>query len=455
MPERTTLAPLLARPVRACCAAVLVALCLGAPTGAASAGGSINCQSDLPAYGPLNVTQTMAGGSSGSLTLGGDNNKFIGTCTLSGTIPSGWSVLQLSGAALSATPGSGNAGRFTWNTDDAHFVDSGSFDNSGTFVDVSDGFAQQIEVADFVNTGTVRSSSTGLLIGGTKPLFDNRGVVEVDAKDTFELAGTFILDTGGTMRAAGALDIAGSTFEIHGGSVASGVLTSPYRLGVAPTAVTFAAGLPASSHGTIELQVASTLSGVVPKGWALAASSSIAAERGSGNAGTIEWAPDSGNSTFTDSATFRNSGTFRDLAKGFSQQIQVADFVNTGLVVSHSPGLSLSGAANAFDNRGIVQVDAKGSFAAGGTFVLDRGGIIRTAGSFDVAGSTFEVKGGSVASGALVSPYHLGVGPTAIVFGPHLPASSHGTIKIQVPSKVSGSIPATWKLVVDGGQITH
>ena len=177
-------------------------LCLGAPVGAASPDGSINCQSDLPAYGPLNVTQAMAGGSSGSLTLGGDNNKFIGTCTLSGTIPSGWSVLQLSGAALSAAPGSGNAGRFTWNTDDAHFVDSGSFTNSGTFVDVSDRFSQQIEAADFVNTGTVRSSSTGLMIAGTNPTFDNRGVVEVDAKDSLALAGKFILDTGGTMRAA-------------------------------------------------------------------------------------------------------------------------------------------------------------------------------------------------------------------------------------------------------------
>ena len=235
----------------------------------------------------------------------------------------------------------------------------------------------------------------------------------------------------------------------------SGVLTGPYRLGVGPTAVSFGSGLPANSHGTIVLKVASTLSGVVPRGWTLETSSSITAESGSANEGLIEWSPDSGNSTFTDSATFRNSGTFVDRASGLTQQIEVADFVNTGLVVSHSTAFALSGASNVFDNRSTFVVDAKSSFGAGGTFILDKGGVIHAVGSFYIAGSTFEVKGGSVASGALVSPYHLGVGPTAIVFAPHLPASSHGAIKVQVPSKVSGTVPTTWKLVLDGGQISH
>ena len=65
------------------------------------------------------------------------------------------------------------------------------------------------------------------------------------------------------------------------------------------------------------------------------------------------------------------------------------------------------------------------------------------------------VAGGSVVTGALTSPYHLGVGSTAIVFRSHLPASSRGKIKVQVPTKLSGKAPKTWKLVIDGGQLTH
>ncbi len=446
-----------ARAASLACAAALVVLPVGAPAaGAASGGGTINCMSDLPAYGPLNVSQPMGAGTRGSLVLGGDNNKFIGTCSLSGTIPAGWSVEELSGAALTAAPGSGNAGTFTWNTDDSTLADSGTFANSGTFVDESNGFSQQIAAAEFVNTGTVRSESTGLQIGGTpSPTFDDRGLVEVDANDSFDLAGTFILDTGGTLRAAGALDIAGSTFEVEGGTVASGVLVSPYRLGVAPTAIAFGKGLPASSRGTIDVEVPTTLSGVVPKGWSLDLTASVTATRGAGNAGAIGWTAAADNATFVDSAPFVNTGTFSDLAKGFSQQIQVAGFVNQGRVLSRAPGLSLGGTKPAFDDRGIVEVDAGGAFAAGGTFTLDRGGTIRAVGSFDIGGSAFVVAGGSVVTGTLSNPYHLGVGPTAIVFRPHLPASSHGKIKVQVATKLSGKPPKTWKLILAGGQLTH
>jgi fibronectin-binding autotransporter adhesin len=429
----------------------------GAPGGSADpGGGTIQCTSDIPAYGPLNVSQPMGAGTSGSLVLGGDNNKFIGTCGLTGTIPSGWSVQELSGAALSAVPGAGNAGTFTWNTDDSTLPDSGTFTNSGTFVDESNGFSQQIAAARFVNTGTVRSESTGLSIGGTPaPIFDDRGLVEVDAGGTLSVGGTFVLDTGGTLRAAGELDIAGSTFEVAGGTVAAGVLVSPYRLGVAATALSFGKNLPASSQGTIDVQVPATLSGVVPKGWTLDLSASITATRGAGNAGAIGWASTAGNATFTDSGPFVNTGTFSDLAKGFSQQIQVPKFVNQGRVLSRAPGLALAGAGSAFDDRGLVQVDAGGGFASGGTFTLDRGGTIRATGTFDIAGSTFVVAGGSVAAGALTSPYHLGVGSTAVVFRPHLPASSHGKIEVQLPTKLSGTPRKTWKLVLDGGQLTH
>ncbi|HWE82516.1 MAG TPA: hypothetical protein VG265_12780 [Gaiellaceae bacterium] len=435
--------------------ALACVLGLGAvPIGLADAGGSINCTSDLPAFGPLNVTETMGAGTSGSFTLGGDNNKFIGTCNLSGTIPAGWSVTELSGAVMSASPGAGNNGTFTWNTDDSELADTGTFTNAGTFVDVGTAFTQQIEVADFVNTGTVRSSCPGLQTAGAANVFDDKGVVEVDAKDTFELAGTFILDSGGSIRATGALDIAGSTFKIAGGAVTSGVLTSPYRLGVAPTAVSFAAGLPPSSKGTIDIGVPTTLIGVIPKTWALDVSATITATRGAGNAGTFVWEPTAGNSNLVGTTPFTNSGTFTDLGSGQVQQIQVPSFVNTGIVASSSEGMSMDG-TRLFTNRGMVRVTAKGTFGCSGAFLLAPTGKIQTSGAFDIAGSTFEIAGGSVVKGTLVSPYHLGVGPTTIVFKGRLPKSSHGKIDVQVPTKVAGAAPKGWKLVPDGGQITH
>lgn len=444
-------------------ASLLAALALAVPALAGTAqaqgsagGGTISCTSDLPAYGPLNVSQTMGAGTSGALTLGGDNNKFIGTCTLVGTIPSGWTVDETSGAALSAAGGAGNDGTFKWdsNEDDASFADSGTFTNAGTFADGASGFTQQIEVADFVNTGTVLSGSPTFELGGTGT-FDDHGIVDVSSGASFALAGTFLLEAGGTIKAGGAFDVAGSTFDVRGGSVTSGVLTSPYHLGVGATTIEFAAGLPASSKGTIQVGVPAALTGVVPKGWALDLSSGITASPGAGNAGTIEWAAGAGNSTFADSSTFVNSGTFADDATGLSQQITAKRFVNTGTVRSHAPGFAVGGTSPTFDDRGTVIVDPKASFGTGGTFVLDRGGSIQTRGSFDIAGATLDVDGGSVTRGILVSPYHLGVGTTRIVFAASLPASSKGIIDVQVPITVTGTVSKSWTLKLDGGRIVR
>ena len=89
----------------------LVLLAARRPASLSPACGPSTARATSPAFGPLNVSQDMGAGTSGSLVLGGDNNKFIGTCNLAGTIPAGWSVEELSGAVLSAAPGSGNAGR--------------------------------------------------------------------------------------------------------------------------------------------------------------------------------------------------------------------------------------------------------------------------------------------------------------------------------------------------------
>ena len=76
-------------------------------------------------------------------------------------------------------------------------------ESAGTFSDLAKGFAQQIEVSDFVNEGHVLSRAPGFGLSGTKPSFDDRGTVEVDGTGAFASGGTFTLDRGGTIRAAG------------------------------------------------------------------------------------------------------------------------------------------------------------------------------------------------------------------------------------------------------------
>jgi hypothetical protein len=150
----------------------------------------------------------MAPGAGGFLQLGSPpgEDKFAlgGTCTLTGTVRSGWRVTEGSWVSLTATSGSGNAGTFTLMTLDSTFSDSGLFTNSGTFADDSNGLTQGIYVEDFVNTRRVVSEGGSFGTDGTtanppcpKCMFVDKGTVDIGAKQGFGSSSIFMLEPGG------------------------------------------------------------------------------------------------------------------------------------------------------------------------------------------------------------------------------------------------------------------
>jgi hypothetical protein len=426
----------------------------------------------------------MAANTTGSLLLGGGPTAnlqlpFVGTCVLTGTIPAGWTVTVTTYSTLSASPGSGNAGTLAYDTGDATFLDPGTFTNTGTFVDDSPGLTQRIAVGDFINTGTVVSNSPdfGFVSSPTSQpsvptaTFLDHGSVRVSHGAAFSSGGaantTFILPPGGTIAATGTFNIANlSAFDMNGGSVTAGSLRTSQFLGLGAPTFNFAAQVPAGSSGTLNDTNGGALHGVIPRHWRVEVTGgSLTATPGSGNAGTLEY--DTNNSTLLDPGTFTNAGTLVDDSTGFSQQIAVADFVNTGTVVANGPGLGFAATptsqpavpAATFLNQGNVRVSHGGVFSSGGaastTFILAPGGTIATTGTFNIANlSTFVMGGGSVTAGMLRTSQFLGAAAPTFKFGAHLPATSSGALDDTNGGTLEGVIPRHWTFELTGGSLT-
>ena len=431
------------------------------PAGATGGGGSFFCSGiDGITQQEIGYTVTMDAGTSGSAFLGG---TYISNCELTGTVPSGWTVLQETSASLDND--SENDGNWTIDTDDQSITGAGTFTNTGTITDESDGFTQQVDVPDFVNTGTVASvegegntESPGFIITGTGNVFENQGLVtsETGGSISFEYA-TFKLESGGSVAASpGLIGLAeDSILDVEGGSVTSGVITTTTLLGTTASEVEFGSSVPAGSTGTVDLASSVTLSGTVPSGWTVnITGGSPTVTPGSGNDGAIVW--DDGNSTFADSGTFTNAGTFTDESSSNTQDIAVVDFVNTGTVTSDSEGFELCGGSSSdlFDNQGAVTVGTGGVVSVDtGTFESDSGGTIAAAGgTFALANhSTFEVAGGSVTSGDVGTVVTLGVGPSNLTFAPSVPSGSTGTVELTSSITLNGTIASGWTVDSNSG----
>lgn len=271
------------------------AVAAGAPGGAA-----INCTNTDSVLGPLQSSVTLAAGTTGSLQLGSPSagkGHYVGVCTLTGTVPAGWTVNEGDWVALTATTGSANAGTFVLSTSNSTFVDSGTFTNAGRFEDDSDGLTQTIAVGDFVNTGTVVSEDGGFGTSGTTAnppcpscTFVDRGTLRVDPKQAFVSGSIFVLAPGGTIDADGNFDIANeSTFYVDGGSVTGGVPTTGQYLGQGAATIKFGAQLPASSRGTIDVATDANLQGTIAKHWTVDDTGGSVAATDAGNAGTFAW----------------------------------------------------------------------------------------------------------------------------------------------------------------------
>ena len=262
-----------------------------------------------------------------------------------------------------------------------------------------------------------------------------------------------MLEPGGTIDDRGSFDVANeSTFDVEGGSVTSGVPTTGQFLGQGAATIKFGRHLPATSRGVIDVATSVNLQGVIPKQWAIDNTGGSIAATKSGNAGTFVW-EDIDNSTFSDPTTFVNSGTFTDDATGWSQDIEVSRFVNTGTVIQRA-GLGLlrrhrdSGAC--LRGLGRLNVAPKQSFSAAGVFDL-------------AAGGTIDNRGVSSSTGRPSTSKGLGPGPAALgPLPPGRPARRRevrspgtggveGAIDIGIPVTLYGVVPKHWTLDVVGG----
>ena len=443
---------------------------IAAAAGTSSGGATVHCTSDLAEFGPLSVTQVMPAGTAGFFQLGdptvSTHNRFIGTCTLSGVIPTGWTVNEAPGVSLSAIPGSGNAGTFVWNgaEDDADISDPGTFVNSGTFSDDAVGFVQYLSIEKFVNTGAVVANAPGFGAEGTTAspscptcTFVNLGALRVGAKAAFVSSSIFQLPVGGTVSVTpgGEFDVANeSTFDIEGGSAKGRVVTGQF-LGQGPATVEFAANLPGASQGTVYIATTADLKGVIAKHWTVDNTGGSISASGSGNAGTFVMEPGLDDAALSDATPFTNSGTFIDDATGFAQSIYVPRFVNAGSFEVNAPDFSVAaptGVTPVFVDNGPLVVGPKGGFSAAGVF--DLAGTIVDHGAFSIDGTTLNVDGGSVVGRPLTALYHLGATPGTVRFGP-AEAGSSGAVDIGITMTLEGVIPAHWTVEgVSGTTIT-
>lgn len=439
----------------------------GATAWAAPAeGAAVSCTNTDPILGPLKSSATMPAGTTGFLQLGSPPNggKFTvgGTCALSGTVPAGWKVAEGSWVSLSATSGSGNAGTFIVRTGDSTFTDSGIFTNSGTFEDGSNGLTQGLYVEHFVNKGTVASDGGAFGTDGTtanppcpKCTFADYGTVDIAAKQTFGSGSIFVLEPGGKIEGPPAsFGINNeSTFEVLGGTVAPGTVTTTQFLGQGASTIEFAATVPPASRGTIDVSTGANLKGVIPKHWTLDNSDGSIAASNSGNKGTFIWTAGVDDVTLSDATPFVNSGSFTDDATGFSQQLEVPRFVNNGTFTSNAPGFGVggNGFTPVFVDNGTVRVGAKGGFGATGVFDLNAGGTVLNQGGFGLSGVTLNVGGGSISGKPATALYHLGASAVAVKFETPMPAASHGNLTLGLATTLTGVIPRHWTVNEVGG----
>ena len=137
----------------------------------------------------------------------------------------------------------------------------------------------------------------------------------------------------------------------------------------------FAPNLPASSSGSVQLGLATTLTGVIPKRWVVALVSgpgpSITAIN-SGNDGTLDWG---GNASLTAKGRFVNRGTLA-VTNG-DLQLSAPVFINApgaSVVVNGNSAITGTGS---FTNGGRLELGAGERLSVGGGFTQSGGGALQ------------------------------------------------------------------------------
>ncbi len=447
-------------------------------------GGTFTCTATVASVSTQVFSVTMnasTSGSTGSAAAATSSGDTITFCTLSGVIPSGWSV-DVSGVPFNLDPSSGNAGTVSLGTlgGQASLIGT-TFTNQGMLTEDTSGPPEtyNLKVTDFTNTGTITSPTGGYgyvlpLDNATASVFDNQGTIDVTTGSTFTINGSDgSTCTNGTafQQESGAIDVQGTmtvdcgSLSFSGGSVTDATTSGSGTITVGGdsghTTVHFDSPYPQGTQGTLIFQDSrEILDGIIPSGWVVTADSLVVTNAGAGNAGTLNV---SGFNTLTDPGSFSNSGTF-DVTGSGDFHVTTPTFSNTGTVEVTQPALSSNAeelffdydnatTAGTIDNQGTFNLAANQQITIGPTncttgeaLTSESGSSITGAGELLLQCGSFSINGGSISSAAPVvaSPeVH-----EAISFASGLPAGSGGTgDTIHIGARgvtLSGTIPSGW-----------
>ncbi|HTW99016.1 MAG TPA: hypothetical protein VMD59_09580, partial [Acidimicrobiales bacterium] len=433
-------------------------------------GGTLTCS----AGGTTELSQTMAAGTSGSVSATPSNPLIISpnstTCTLSGNIPSGWTVL-VSPFALDVS-GAGNSGSL-----DAVDMSGSTFENEGSLGPTASdpsSMTEDVDVADFTNLagGELTAAPSDTLYfdddQSSAGTLDNEGTIDAPAGAEVQVgthncaAGVdLVLEEGGAVDAAGTVSVQCGGLEVEGGTVSSGALVT----GPSTVSLTFGSSVAADSNGTIDLDGASSLSGVIAAGWTVSSTVGFDAAPGAGNAGTLDFL-DSGNG-ITSTGTFTNSGT---LDASNATNLDVADLVNSGTVETTTGNGSLdfdydnATTAGIVENSGTLEAAAGTSIAFGPSncktgedLETESGSTIEATGGISEVCGEVDLDGGTITAAGPLEVSHGNAGPSVTVdFDSGLPAGSGATgtdtVDVYSPSTVlEGTVPSGWTVAVDTG----
>lgn len=220
----------------------------GAGAALADGSGTFECQY-YDGNGNLHVVvdTSMSAGTSGSTGIGGNQTPSPSVrtyCTLTGTIPTDWTVSLYGGTPLYADDGSANDGTlelgpeydsFTGSSYTSNLLGYGTFTNDGSLLfneynpdSNTNGYSSGVEMPNFVNDGTVDATepaggsgsvawgfgSVGAAANGLPPTvamtITNDGTFEVDGSSSMGFSSTSGTGNALTIDNAGQFDVAGT-----------------------------------------------------------------------------------------------------------------------------------------------------------------------------------------------------------------------------------------------------
>jgi hypothetical protein len=359
---------------------------------------------------------------------GSDSVTFNGgSCTVSGAIPAGTTLTLEAGTGVTVASGSSNAGTIVFAPNDgASSFDTaagGTFTNSGTIVDETDGNGQDLYAGTLDNSGTIEAANSG---GGQLLITDNSD------------AGTFVNENGGNIVAedgatlsfndpmsltmqpgstatnepGGMLKLYATSMDVQGGTITGAMTDFQSNLTFESSA--------SSSTGTINGESSFSLAGTIPQGVTLTESGGgITAATGAGNAGTFLF--EGGNPGLAATGTFVNSGTL-GLTTG-ELQITSGTLRSTGTIgVPAGTALYVNNGNLVLSGSSTVDVGVAGTG-------LSQFGFIRVSGSATLAGTLNAALGYTPAIGD--TQQILGAGSISGTFGKTLGTNSSGFYTVQ------------------------